>query len=356
MTDDPAAIEAEVVDTGPCPIGRVLLVATGLGELALVTATMEGFASPLIWASHPAIAAMAAGIAVFCYRRGDRHPLVVAYPAGLLVLGPLAVLGTFAAIVVQQIGKRRSASFGGWYAQIFAGARDRIDTLYEALAFRGYRIDREPTVAPFLDVLRYGSFKEKQCAVVLVADHYGPELAPVLKLSLCDPEPAIRVQAATAAAKIEARFVRMLSQLQELHDEADTAVALRLIGCYADYANTGLVDEGRAGELRQRALALCDGALERHPGDRDLIAAKARLLVDGGAMIGAIGLLRPVIEKGAPSLSIIEPLAQALYTERRFGELRRLAASTNNGEINGRRSEFLSFWSDIEATEMAAHA
>ena len=140
-------------------------------------------------------------------RRSDFSAGMALYVVSLVALGPIGVVGCAVMELVRWISSRSSISFEEWYERLFPRAlADRAQALYELIEWRGAKPSRESTVAPFCEVLDQGSVVQKQSVVTLIADHFKPEFSPALQQALNDPEPAIRVQAATAAARIENHF------------------------------------------------------------------------------------------------------------------------------------------------------
>lgn len=116
-------------------------------------------------------------------------------------------------------------------------------------------------IASFNDVMALGSIEEKRAAIALLTTRFRPEFTPALKRALRDPDPAVRVQAATAASRLENQFQR---RVRELEAEADAGgpEARVALGDYLDeVAGTGLLDESRAALWRERALELYRSAL-----------------------------------------------------------------------------------------------
>ena len=72
----------------------------------------------------------------------------------------------------------------------------------------------------FRDILALGSFEDKQAALAILTRRFTPPLAPALRLALNDPDAAIRVQAATAAARIEDLFLAGVGAIRRARGRA----------------------------------------------------------------------------------------------------------------------------------------
>ena len=70
-------------------------------------------------------------------------------------------------------------------------------------------------VEPFNDILSGGSVVQKQLALAKIARYFRPNLAPLLLQAIHDPDAAVRVQAATAMARIERDFMKRRMDLEK---------------------------------------------------------------------------------------------------------------------------------------------
>ena len=134
--------------------------------------------------------------------------------------------------------------------------------------------------ASFRDILAHGSFQDEQAALAIITRRFSPALAPALRLALNDPDAAIRVQAATAAARIEDLFLAGLTQytarVSEHPDDPECLLALarHLLG----HAEAGLCPPERAAADLEQALSHLRQAVALAPLRRDGLAiAKVQL-------------------------------------------------------------------------------
>jgi polysaccharide biosynthesis protein PelE len=262
-------------------------------------------------------------------RRSEPNPGIALYVASLIALGPIGVLGCVLMAAVRWISSRSSVSFEEWYERLSPQAfTDRAQALYELIEWRSAKPSRESTVAPFCDVLDQGSVAQKQSVVMLIADHFKPEFSPALQRALNDPEPAIRVQAATAAARIENHFLQQSIVLQEerTKNPSNPSVMRRIALHHESYARTGLLDAERVASERTIALEINMKLLKASPHDPELVATVARLLLELDRPGLAMRLLIPWLRAKSIPHPLVGPIAEALYSLKRLRLLRRLSA------------------------------
>ena len=149
---------------------------------------------------------------------------------------------------VRSIGRRRLSRRYG---------REISKRLHDSIVAGRELSGRSAGLASFRDILALGSFQDKQAALAIITRRFTPPLAPALRLALNDPDAAIRVQAATAAARIEDLFLAGLAQytarVAEQPDDPDCRLALarHLLG----HAEAGLCPPERAAADLEQALS-----------------------------------------------------------------------------------------------------
>jgi hypothetical protein len=307
----------------------------GLAGVALITEVSLGlfgwhFATPLTEALllHGVISILVVG-GLLLLRGRELGAGIALYILSIVTLGPIGALGCLVMELTRWISSRSTMSFDEWYERLFPHTvTDPTQTLYELIEWRGAKPNNESSVAPFCEVLDEGSVTQKQSVVTLIADHFRPEFAPALQRALNDSEPAIRVQAATAAARIENAFLERFVVLQENHarEPNNPSIARRIALHHETYARTGLLDSDRASIEREIALDFNMRILQVSPNDPEITAAAAKLLLELGRPDESIRLLRPWLRsKSIPSI-LVGPMAEALYAVNRLRLLRRVSA------------------------------
>lgn len=244
--------------------------------------------------------------------------------------GPFGAAGAVLCACLFALFRRHTTSFEEWYAALFPeqqieGARALFqqivaDARDDATAAR--------SVASFTDILAFGTFEQKQALIALIATYFKPAFAPALKSALGHPEPAIRVQAATAVAQIEQRFLRRSIDLENelVRRPRDVPLVAAAARHYDDYAFTGLLDEDRQAENRRRALKLYHSALELAPENGDVELAIGRLLVRMGEYRTAADLLATSAGAGRLRPAGAIWYLECLFRIGAFAQLREAAA------------------------------
>jgi hypothetical protein len=205
---------------------------------------------------------------------GFALPLTVA----TAVAGPIGAGSMLAAMLLTEFFRRSAKPAADW-----------LDGLDEARG-SGTRTnpsrDREGAVSavevtPLMDILEMGDELQKQEVVALVTRSFRPALAPLLKRALEDSSNAIRVQAATAMARIEGRFLHRAMQLDQLAAKkpGSSDVARDLAHLYDDYAFTGLLDPVRERENLQLARQWYETWIALEPNRAEAHFALGRLLI-----------------------------------------------------------------------------
>jgi hypothetical protein len=278
---------------------------------------------------HAIISALVVGAGLLWFRCSEAGANFTLYIISVVALGPIGGLGCALMELIRWISSRSAISVEEWYERLFPRAlADRSQALYELIEWRGAKPSRQSTVAPFCDVLDLGSVAQKQAVVTLIADHFKPEFSPSLQRALNDPEPAIRVQAATAAARIENHFLQQSVVLQEERgkDPDDPSIVRRIALHHESYARSGLLDSERAASELRIALEINMRLLQASPHDPELTAAVARLLLELERPQEAIRLLRPWLRAKSIPHALVGPMADALYGLKRLRLLRRIGS------------------------------
>lgn len=209
--------------------------------------------------------------------------------------GPFGAAGAMLCAALFALFRRHTTSFEEWYAALFPDQQiEGARALFQQIVTDGSDDETAArSVASFTDILAFGTFDQKQALIALIATYFKPAFAPALKSALGHPEPAIRVQAATAVAQIEQRFLRRSIDLESelVRRPRDMPLVFAAARHYDDYAFTGLLDNDRQAENRHRALKLYFSALELAPENGDVELAIGRLLVRMGEYRTAADLL-----------------------------------------------------------------
>lgn len=262
--------------------------------------------------------------------RITESPHFLLFVVATVFLGPIGVAGAAGTALLARVHAWRATPFEEWYRALFPEERqDRTRELYEKVVLRGHGPAERSTVAPFADVMSLGSLPEKQAAIALIASHFRPEFAVALRAALNDQEAAVRVQAAAAVARIEQQFLRrsMTLEARRTADPTDPALLMELADHYGALSATGLIDETRAREAAEAALALYIDAAARAGKEEARLAATGaagRLLLRLGRPDEAERMLAPIATGDQATPDLVAPYLEALFRLRRFVDLRQL--------------------------------
>jgi hypothetical protein len=263
------------------------------------------------------------------------------------VAGPFGAAGTLLTLALGEVFSRTSMTFEEWYESLFpteeTGHGRGILGLVKGI---NALADGQTNVLPLNDILSFGSFAQKQAAVTLITKYYKPSFAPVLKKALADESNAIRVQAATAMAKIEAEF---LSKMMTLSREAekrpgDKAALGALAAHFDDYAFSGVLDPKREVETRGLAVGAYQRLLALEPSDAHARSAVGRLFVRQRMYAEAAEWYGRYPVNEWPPVARLWHM-ESLFALGRYAELRLLAAEPlSEATVAPNAERAVAFW------------
>jgi polysaccharide biosynthesis protein PelE len=255
-----------------------------------------------------------------------RHLFVLSVASG--GAGVFGAAGSLLSILLTVFYNNFALPFSDWYRTIFPHIdATHEEALYEMITSGKDEHPRSYHVSSFHDIMKLGSEAQKRRALSRMTDHFHPSFAPAYKMALRDPSNAIRVQAASSAAKIENEFSAMLMHVErlEVKHPNDARVKLGLARFYDGYAFTGLLDKDREDENRIKALQKFKEYLEMKPSDIDARIEAGRLLLRSGDYAQVIALFNDCMEAGYGSDTLKLWMLEALYAAGRYSDLRRMA-------------------------------
>jgi polysaccharide biosynthesis protein PelE len=307
-----AAIAAAVFATA----AELCIAAAGVLNLAPILALV---------AAHVGVGVALGLCLVPLSARHRGNPVFLLFMICILAMGPLGPLGTGVTMVLRRIFARRATPFEEWYLALFPRiTMTRTAILYERIVLRGGGPPKRSTVAPFQDIMTLGTVQQKQAVIGMIADGFSPVFAPALQSALNDPEPAIRVQAATAFARVEGRFLNRSMTLEASRAERpdDIDVILELARHHEECAESGLLDDGRTQVELAEALVCCERADALRPGDRLIAEAVARLLLRLGRPADAMLRLQSLAARSEASPEVLASYVVCLFRQGQFERLR----------------------------------
>jgi hypothetical protein len=232
--------------------------------------------------AHVAICLLLGSVLLIMTDGQRSNPTFLLFSVCVVVMGPLGPLGITLTIVLRVLFARRATPFEEWYEALFPKiTATRTQNLYKQIVLQGGGPPKHSTVAPFVDVVALGTVEQKRAVIAMIADGFDPAFASALRKALNDPEPAIRVQAATAAARIETHFLERSMAMQSMRAERpnDADLLLQLARHHEAYAMSGILDEGRAQTELNDALACCERLELMQVGDPIVAETAGRLLL-----------------------------------------------------------------------------
>lgn len=213
---------------------------------------------------------------------GTPSRMLVLVALSVLFFGPLGPLGAMLALLLHARFRRNATPFEEWYNSLFPEEVDEPSRrLYEMLTRGLADSASQENVTSFTDVLQYGSIEQKRAVISLLSRDFRPEFAPALQSALADTNPAVRVQAATAAANIESSFLERAIELERKakQNPMDAEAHFRVARHFDDYAFSGILDGDRQRENRRKAEDYYREVLELDPERSEASLGVGRLLV-----------------------------------------------------------------------------
>jgi polysaccharide biosynthesis protein PelE len=283
---------------------------------------------------HLFISAITLLIAYAQYRKGMdvQHLALLAIVAS--VAGIFGAVGALLGFFFTVIFRGRSHHFSEWYETIFpTDVPTEPQTIYDSIT---EGLDENPSnysVMPFNDVMRLGSENQKRRALAKMTSRFSPRFAPAFKAVLSDNNNTIRVQAATAIAKVEREFAAKLSRIEQARTKQpnDPTLTLALAKFYDDYAFTGVLD----GELeklnRARAISAYKTYLQQDPNSSEAWVAIGRLLYRDEQWAEAAEWFRAALDRGWKMNSMVLWYFECLFRLGQHRELRRAILEFGRG-------------------------
>lgn len=280
------------------------------------------------------------------------HPLRVLLMVLTAATGPFGAAVALAAYVVRAYYAGRTPGPVQWIEDCLQEGQDTdAQQIYERIAFGLDSQAGKSAVEPFKDILSGGTVLQKQLAIARIVRYFRPPFTPLLLEAVQDDNAAVRVQAATALAKIEhdfmGKYLRMKAALK--HSPASNPAWLTLAKLCDDYAQAGLLDEENRAYFAQAAIAIYEEQLARNE-DPDIRQRLARLYLRLNHLAKTCELLASAVEAGAEGTACADYM-EALFRLKKLKQLRRVAARHAAGLKKTGQVELWQAW-----TGGAAHA
>lgn len=329
---DAARITPATATNGLFVVLALILIVLHAFNLYLFLGSGMGPLIPLL--IHLIISGVTALIAYAQYRKGmDVHHLALLAIVSS-VAGIFGAAGALFGFVFSIIFRGRSYHFNEWYGSIFpTDLPSQPQTIYDSIT---EGLDENPSsysVMPFGDVMRLGSENQKRRALAKMTSRFSPRFAGAFKAALSDKNNTIRVQAATAIAKVEREFAAKLTRIEmaRTRQPNDPVLTLALAKFYDDYAFTGVLD----GELeklnRARAISAYKTYLQQDPNSAEAWVAIGRLLYRDEQWEQAAEWFRAALDRGWKMNAMLLWYFECLFRLGQHRELRRAILEFGRG-------------------------
>lgn len=324
--------------------GINLYLFIGLGILPII---------PLL--IHAFLVVVTALIAYAQYKKGidARHLCLLAIVSA--TTGVFGTVGALVGFVLSGLFAGRAKHFKDWYESIFpSDTLSPPQEIYDRIV-EGF--DENPSsysVGSFLDVMQLGSESQKRRALAKMTSRFHPRFAAAFKAALRDHSNTIRVQAATAIAKVEKEFTLKLERIEKARAKQprNAALILALAKFYDDYAFTGVLDLEREKTNRERAIANYKAYLEQDPNSVEAWIAIGRLMFRNRMWKDAADWFHGALERGWQVPTMMLWYFECLFRLGQFGELRRALvqygrAITQRDHVPKPLRDAVGFWMQV---------
>ena len=262
------------------------------------------------------------------YKAGMDVPFMGLLALMSSVAGVFGSAGTLLCIFLYGIFVVQNTVFSEWFRLIFPpDSMTEPERVYGRIIAGRDEHPQQYDVIPFLDVMELGSTEQKHRALSKMTMNFHPKLAPAFMVALKDPNNAIRVQAATAVAKIESDFMKTLANIEEARAKQPNNETLKLVTArfYDDYAWTGLMDEEREVLNQRKAIATYKSFLQHEPNHAEATAAVGRLLFRGKQWQEAADWFEQMLQRGLYTPNTVLWYMECLWNLGDYARLRQIA-------------------------------
>ena len=289
---------------------------------------------------HMTIVTILAGYALILFKQYDDCRFEAVLCLAILATGPFGAVGVILSLVVHMFSKKTHATFDEFFESLApSNMKTQSQMIYDdILSGRDDAVDQH-SIIPFLDVLSFGNDLQKRQALAKMTKHYQPDFASVFRIALNDPSNMIRVQAATAIARIESQFLKRMNKfsINQSLKNADPKMILAVAEHYDHYAYTGLLDKDNEVMNRNKALELYQQYRLLMPDDHEVCIKIGRIMMRNGDYEQACYWFRHYIDgqekDGNVNNAVTDWYCESLYAAKHYDELRQFrATSTPVGE------------------------
>ncbi len=329
MTPEDATVKRSKAHGAVFVLMALVTAAVELGLMTLLRTTPESW--PIALGVHVGACAVVALAALTRPDDRDEHRLIQALAATMPFFGALAPVALLLFYPLYLRFRATATPFAEWYRKLFPDDEGALSAqLYQSIVRRELpRSDYTPVVS-YMDIVQHGTVEQRIAVIATVARNFRPVFAPVLKAALADTNPEVRVQAATAIAKLTDDFVGRVQGLEIVlaRNAGDTKCMRELAKAYDEYAYTGILDAALEENNRVRALQLWLNYCELVPDDNEASLAVGRLLMRLERHGLAAQWLERSFAEGRATRQAVLWYMEVLFAQGRTDALRALAAQT----------------------------
>lgn len=262
--------------------------------------------------------------------------------SALPLMGPIAPAGVLFSLLWYYLSKAKSLTFEEWRESIFPTEHKSLaQIVYERITFGREQTGVNYNVTYLMDVIRMGSDEKKREAIFKISRYYDPSLAPLLRIALEDRHNVIRVQAATAMARLKNTFFSHSMLLEKLKRDwpEKNRILFDLARHYDNYAFSGLLEKTQEQENRVLALQYYRQFIEHEPKDSPHLAEArqlyGRLLLRMDMVEAACSEFETLRETGKTTPDINLWYSECLFKLERYAALRQLARESAQSPLTG---------------------
>lgn len=280
----------------------------------------------IVHASLSALLLLWAGLRKLADRRFS-----VTFAISTSIMGPFGAMGTLLSFAAWMLSPHSRSDAEDWYDLLFPEwEHTPQELIYQDVRMKKRSImnNLNTDVAPLSDVFENGTIDERVEVIAYLARNYKPHFNDALKKALNNDEPAIRVQAAAIAARVESEHRDEIDKLEkQVKAKPNDLKALEgLASAYDRYALSGLLADMTARDIRDNALKIYRQLHESDPNDSACRLALIRLYLRNNQPFEALALIdyQAMGVENIP-LKLLPWAIDAFYQTGHFDELRNTA-------------------------------
>ncbi len=286
---------------------------------------------------HIVVSVVVSFITYAQYKRGMdvQHLAILAIVSS--TTGIFGSAGALVGFIGSLVFSARAQHFKDWYESIFpTDSISEPQQIYDRIMEGFDENPRAYGVMPFVDVMRLGSENQKRRALAKMTSRFNPRFSPAFRVALRDHSNTIRVQAATAIAKVERDFMTKLERIELARSKQpnNALLTMALAKFYDDYAFTGVLDSELEKNNRERAIQTYKVYLQQDPNSPEAWIAVGRLLYRNKNWEEAAEWFRHAMDRGMKVNNMVLWYFECLFRLGRFKELRRALKEHGRGIIN----------------------